>query len=887
MPFDGKAYAASYLEKQNPKRGLHDSDQGLPNDLLERYAVDLSASEGEVRAQVAAVREYWNKAGTPGRRFADIAQQCRSADEELRTEYGEKMLQKSWWAAYADQRRQSAAGDVDKLVEQLKSAYGQLGVITQPSLDAAATRFGIPSSQAREALREAGLTVIGSRPLPDPPIKDNRYEKIAVQLQTCGARTIPGLLHPNSGQFRLLDGYECLGDPSLRLDLPAVITQVKATEKLGVSTSNTARTAVLQLLKTAAGESVDITELALAHLVDLAREIRDQGALAVRDTLTNLGLAYNESAVVAALLEEEEIPGAVAGASKVDQYLGEGRLGEARRAAESMPDGSDERAKAVQRVEAARALLDSKVAEIRAAVQAGDEVGAASRVRELSAISRDDADELLVTVPMPPVGGLRLVDDDDAVKLVWQPGAGHDEATTYVVVRSDEHPPSSLVDGYGVAKTTEVTAVDRHSLVARATHYSVFATAPRRPSSRPTSASITVLPAVENAAADVGPSDVTFRWSTHPACVGVELFRVESGKGLVPLPVEQNSCHLTDLPEGVPVHVQITALYRDSNGGVLKSDVTHLDATPRSAAQAIARLRARPVVVDGAIRLRVSFTPVDNSEVRILRSDGPSPCSPGSWITQQELAQFGAELTGPRSKVKSEIVMDADLRPGIHHLVAVSIGGTGIVVGASTIAGVTDPIRNPSATPFGTYATLSWEWPETAQIAEVHWEVDGSEDIFEIDRAKYASEGGARVTLGRTPCKVEIRAIIHTQDGSFAAPAVGLVIEERNETEVRYSVSSSPGLGSFGGRSKKVTFLSTEGCSGVHVQVIASPGSVMPLSAEGKFVLLDERLELQPGKPAEYRLDVPKAISKPYWVRCFPADGNVRLLDPPISDLKD
>jgi hypothetical protein len=244
-------------------------------------------------------------------------------------------------------------------------------------------------------------------------------------------------------------------------------------------------------------------------------------------------------------------------------------------------------------------------------------------------------------------------------------------------------------------------------------------------------------------------------------------------------------------------------------------------------------------------------------------------------------------LTGRRVNGKADVSIEADLDPGIHHLVAVSIGGTGIVVGASTIVGVTDPVRNPTATVFGSYATLAWDWPSTAQIAEVHWQVDDQQDVFEISRAGYQSAGGARVPLGKTACKVRLRALIHTESGSFASPAVTLLIDDDEGAEVRYRVTSSPGLGGFGGRSKKVTFESEHRCSGVQVRMVASPGPVMPTSADEKVVLLDRRLDLDPGEPVEFKVNVPKVISKPYWVRCFVVGGNARLCDPPIPQLKE
>ena len=65
------------------------------------------------------------------------------------------------------------------------------------------------------------------------------------------------------------------------------------------------------------------------------------------------------------------------------------------------------------------------------------------------------------------------------------------------------------------------------------------------------------------------------------------------------------------------------------------------------------------------------------------------------------------------------------------------------------MVGVLDPVRHLVVTPFATYATVSWEWPPTAELAELSWTVDDSADIVVIGQAQYRSQGGARVPLGR------------------------------------------------------------------------------------------------------------------------------------------
>ena len=122
---------------------------------------------------------------------------------------------------------------------------------------------------------------------------------------------------------------------------------------------------------------------------------------------------------------------------------------------------------------------------------------------------------------------------------------------------------------------------------------------------------------------------------------------------------------------------------------------------------------------------------------------------------------------------------------------------------------------------------------------------------------------------------------------SFMSPPVRAVVDSAADVEVRYTVSAMPSVGPFGGRSKKVAFSSDQGCAGVRVQMVALPGRVMPAKAEGGCVLLDTTLTLQPGIPVEHHVTVPRPVKRPYWVRCFAVGGQARLIDPPISSLKE
>ena len=61
----------------------------------------------------------------------------------------------------------------------------------------------------------------------------------------------------------------------------------------------------------------------------------------------------------------------------------------------------------------------------------------------------------------------------------------------------------------------------------------------------------------------------------------------------------------------------------------------------------------------------------------------------------------------------------------------------------------------------------------------------------------------------------------------------------------------------------------------------------MPTDAAAGIMLLDAALTLQPGVPGEHHVTVPRSVKRPYWVRCFVVGGRAKLVDPPISSLKE
>lgn len=879
MAFDEASYVQDFVKKLRGARVLSD-------DLMARYAVTLPATDAEIAAQIKAVRAYWNKTYLGKSTLAQVARMCRAEDERLRAEHGTAMETRAWWQKRQSERQSAAEESITFLADELRQAYGQLGVVTSSILDRYAAKLGLTGPQAAQSVERAGLTMVSGVTLPETePIPT--FTALLKSMAECAAASVPDLVHPGSGPFRLVERYVCVGQPAKRLDAVAVDAQSAEADKRGISATEDARRSALKILRKALKDGVDLRDIALYHLVMIGRESLGMSASMIAASLQKTGLERTDAAIVALALAEQNTASGVAGADKVQSLLAAGRLNEATQAAQGIPADDRHRADAIRQLEDARKRLDALLADARKALGDHDEVRAAALVKEAALISAEDADEALATIPLAAPADPRAVGAGAEVKLFWRPVPGHDADTVYVVCRTEQRPPAAATDGTVVFRGKGAACTDPQAPVARAVQYGVFALGGNRPSSRPALVAVTLLPPVSQLEADVGSATITLHWSTHPAAHDVRVTRTAPAGRPVPVPVTGSGCRVTGLTEGQTQHFEVTAVYHGIDGADLLADAEQINATPRSEAQPIAKLRIWLVEAGSAIRVRVSWAPVDRSEVRIKRSDSAPPWKFGTWVSQQDMAQFGRDVTGQMVSERPEAALEADIPSGVHHLVPFSIGGTGIVVGRSAVAGVTEPVRHLIVTPFADYATVSWEWPSSARLAELTWELDGNTDCALISVAEYRAAGGARVPLGKGPCTIEVRAVLTVGEARFTAPPVRAVVDKVVDTPVSYTVSGLPAIGPFGGRAKKVVFRAAERCGHVQVRMVAAPGRVMPTGPASGVVILDTALALEPGIPIEHHVSVPRSVKRPYWVRCFVVGGRARLVDPPISSLKE
>ncbi len=877
MGFDEAKYREEFLKK-------HRGARGAPGDVLTRYAITLPATDMAIAEQVKAVRAYWNKVYNSPTSYGQVAKLCRAEDERLKADYGAQMLTRDWWQARQSDAQQAAEGSIAVMSDDLRRRFGTLGVVTSAVLAQFASRLSLTPEQAGQAAQRAALAVIDGVSLPaTAPI--GNFQALAKAMAECAVPSVPELVHPGSGPFRLIERYECLSDARKRLDAVAVAAQRAAAEKLRVSATDDARRKALTIVSHALRAGVDLREVALYQMVAIARGSAGVSVDLAAKELRETGLEARDAAVVAVLIAEQGGQGGPA--NQVPELLATGQLREARAAAMSLPADAGSRVEAMQQIEAAQQQLDRLMAAARAALAGADETRAEALLKDAARISAEDAATELAAVPLPPPADLRATVEDGAVRLSWRRASGHDADTVYAVRRGPQgRPPAAPSQGEPVSRDRGDSCADPRAPVARPVHYAVFALGDDRPSSRPATISITPLPPVSGLAAEVGTATVSLRWSAHP---DAEVRVTRTGPDGTPVAVRATAsgCQVAGLPEGHKQRFEVTAVYRGPDGRELRAPPEQVTATPRAQARPVSTLRARPVGTDGAIRVRVTWVPVDNCDVKVVRAERDPALPPGRVVSVEQMHAVGTEVTGVPVTGGKQTGFETSLPPGVHRLVPFSVGGSGIVVGKVATVAVTDPVRHLTVTPFADYATVSWEWPANAQVAEVSWRLDGEEDVRQVDQGQYRSAGGFRVPLGTGPCHLEVRAVINVGGKAFTSPPVSAEITHVVEAPIGYDVANvGPAMGPLGGRKKKVVFTVDRPCPGVRVVMIARHGRVMPASVSDGQPILETVLPHSSG-PLELRATIPGSIRKPFWVRCFVVAGKARLVDPPIAHLKE
>lgn len=883
---DSRAYEDTVL-KPLRKRLPH-----LPDDLLTRYAVDLSMSRIELRERTDGVVRLWNKAAMKAGPTGLVCQQLLREHEELKRSNDVDLTDPQWWQNREQARHQQLGSDISDLAALLTASHGGLGVITQNQLRAAGAAHGtLGDAEIDQACAAAGLQVVEPVELPTTAGMRGRFETLDTKLIGAGVDSVAGLVYPQMTGFGLLGGFSVTPPPpqggKATLTRRALEQRRQELERLPDSPAVRAAKEAVGILLTEADAGTDLATLALFQLLRAVREKRADGAQArtLFSLLTRTRLDPADAGRVAvSVLAEGSVKRDPLAA--VTELLVEGELVAAQQLAATLPGPAGDTAR--EAVRRQREQVDALRQAAAEDLGAGRDEQAAARLRDALRQASDlpGLAEELAKVPAAPVLGVTAHPDGGGVRIAWRPAAGHDDSTAFRVVRGEGRPPVDPDDGRELVVGTGHSTTDDAPPVGQRLHYAVFARTPGGRWSRSASTDVQVVPPVTDVVVKGGDKVVTGRWRAHPDVARVEVTRMAAGPGGrdEPVTVERHQLFRdSSAADGVQYFYTLVACYPPTGGGpALRSEPVVVRGATRLEARPVASLTAVPIS-GASLAVRLSWRQKTGSEIVVRRTPEPCPWEYGHLVPRTELDRWGVELDGSLSAKGEAITLVAPVPPGRSFYVpfTLDLDGGG-VRGQDAVVDHIEPVRRVRAQRFGDDIRVTWLWPHEVSAAEVGWAGGGRR----ITLAQYRDEGGCQLRDVPEVTRVQVGAVILDEhnDENCSAP-ISVEVDER-PPQLAYQVRRS-GLALLGGVRCTVTLSSTAAIPGATVILVAAVGQAMPLSPDAGIELLRAPVVIEPGVP----LTLPEAtvprLRKPYWLRCFLAPPACALLvDPPVSQLK-
>ena len=881
-PFDHKAYEQAVVRPLRGRSGR------LPDDVVTRYAIELTMSDAEVANRLAEVRSHWHKSANSTAKHASYRTVYKAflrADEELQRTHGAKLAQVSWWQSYANERTDSRRGEIAELAQMLRANFGELGLITPAQLEAT-VRASFPAlapNEVLEALKQA--SVVRGEPVELPRssgMTDTLYRKLSSLLADADVASVAELLHGEFTRMFVLTSFRTepatggLTDADVRA----------ATDRENRRSGNQAQREALGLLSTQARNGVDLRTLTLFHLLEGVRRHHQDGAPsgALLKQLTQARLDANEArqAVVSVLSETLRAP--AGGLPKITTLLEEGRLTAAQQALAGVT-GED--------AAAARALVERQTArvrelrdEARRLLTTEDEHEARETLRQAVVLASDD-EELaaeLHRVPPAPVLGTTAQPNGVGVRVSWRAPASHEQGMRYRLVRRADRAPTDPADGFVVAEGQDTVAQDEKAPAARLVGYAVFASSDGENWSRSTGATVEVLPPVHNVRLTAEHGAVEGRWQVHPEAVEVEVRRGAGTTGDV-VPTTSRTSFRDAVADGTDERYTLTAVYTRADGAKARSAGTLVRTSTHGHVPPVPALRLVAVPDVPTPRVAISWRQVTDAEVVVRRGNEPAPWDFGAVVPAAEMSRYGQEITGFTEDDGEWRTLTVDVPNGRFWYVPFTIGTGGeVVCGHVAELGLATPVGDLRHQRLGDELVLSWNWPDSAGTAEVAWRAGGTAQRTRLTRQQYRDAGGYRIRCDHEQVEVEVRTVVPAENGDCFSPVVAATIAGR-APRVSYTVEQTrrPVVGGGTVRVRLNADVSVASCT---VLVVVAPGPVMPRKPADGQVLLRGKADLHPDVEVELTAEIPR-MRKPYWVRCFVEDDDrVRLVDPPTRQLK-
>ena len=851
-----------------------------PPDLYARYGLSASvADQAAFARQVADVVAFWRELKNR-RMYARLADTLIAAHAEL--EKAGRLTPRSFAERHSDARREQ----LDRLN---RLAQAEAGAVTHVGPGAVArlrSALGgaVSEAEVTAALKEAGVRIVEEFPvLPAAP--HPKQADLARHLEQLGVWPSAVVVFGDAAGkgFRVLDGFR-LAD-GRALDDEAVVAARRRVDAMSYTDpAKTPSENVLAILRASARKPGELDALLLSEVVERLRPLARSGFVqrVIAAQARESGLDEDEAGLIAAAMAAKDELGALR--QQVEDELTAGRLRSAQRLMAGLPADEPLRERVV--------ALD---AEVAALTQRADQELAQGRREQAAALlaqsvsmARDDAElpERLAAVPPPAPSEAAARMDGDHVLITWKPSPASAGRVQYRVMRGQRSAPVSPSEGTAVVTRTERTAVtDAEAPPGARLFYSVFAARGGETWSPPAIAPpATFTPEVTDVSVTAADTAIAASWRPPAGADGVLVVRRENDpprRRDDGTPIQASLTGFTDtgLRTGTEYYYRIVTSYRPPDGQRRYSAGVVALAVPEPVPRAVTDLvisgpgEGAPVIV-------ASWTPPPYGQVRLVRSDQPSPWAAGTRLSPADSAGLREILGVPRRGTDGRDVLELRLPPGHHHILALTAGRNTSVTGNTAEVRLVEPVRGLSAERMHDEVRLGWIWPDGATDALICW--PGGER--HCSRRMYEDEGGTGLTVGAAETTVEVRAIYPQRGGRLMAPATRVQVPGRG-VAVTYRIRRTS---RWHPRQRTIELAAEQATQLPGLVVMRSTGRYVPDDpSEGETVARVGPQNVAPGQTATFLVEVPKG---PAWLACFvdpdtpEAEARRILLFPPAAE---
>ena len=878
-----------------------DAGLALPPDLDLPLLYGIGPSMTDAQLERRVLREMpsiWNK----NKRMFPFCARLKSIHDLLVER--SPVTSRDFWRDQVGRAQEIRAQRLRELAQAIAADSGAaaIGAIERPVVEAFATRAGVDPAALIEAVEAASVRVV--TPLEEPRV---RYlqDRVRKELASSPFHTLVDAIlgtgstadlarpdHQMPDSFAIVEGFRPQGGSCARIDLARAIEARDYASKA----------------PTAEASAVSKAMRVVLNGVDTEQELQDALLMSVIDYARQLAVSAPRPHVLAALVKARVAPedaarivlhvsGGSAGApvenlDTVRAHVAAHELVAARavwtRLEGTGADLSGEEAQSTLRMLTAEENSFAQAMEDFRRHRDTDVLAARGALRRAIAVCSDDeeAQRFLEAMPPSPPRAVRAgVESTGAVALSWSEPAEFTGQVSYRVLRREDRAPAGPRDGVLVAEdVTALSVEDPAPACARPLYYGVVAVTQGRCSS-PETVQALVLPAPASPRVHVGETGADVAWELPRAALSAEAGLVgPDGRTRRVGTASRTALSLSGLKTGERYVLRLRGVYSLPDGTRRTGAPLEVEVIPHGELRPVVDLAGRLEggVSGGRVRAVFTWSAVPGAEVRLYRSRAGIGAAPGARTALDRIEERGVRILGTESGDAVHRELTATLRAGAHRVVAVVVDGDQGLCGNEVILAAAPPVADLHLDRLGQTVRLSWVWPDGDYAVRLRWSTPDSRAGREVRRAQYDAEGGVVLPIGDAGGRIDVAVVPVGLAGSVEGAAQTLTVPARAHRRIAYRVTWRKKM--LGGPSAAV--FAFDGARGgpFDVRLVVRAGRHAPSSQDAGT---GAPRRIDPGSPESLVVEVPVARGRGiWWAKAFSAQDGVKLVDPPMSELK-